>query len=142
MTGLRPAQIEWRRPRHETVLLVLVALGALLVVHPPGAQDTSRICVTRSIVHGSLSATSCLAGNGDRAEFGGRFYTDKAPGVSFLAIPAAQIVRLGPPPWHHDGDLRLWAVRWRPGGSRCSCAHCCSAAWPKESRRAGAARRS
>lgn len=116
MTGLRPALIEWRRPRHETVLLVFVALGALLVVHPPGAQDTSRICVTRSIVHGSLSATSCLAGNGDRAEFGGRFYTDKAPGVSFLAIPAAQIVRLGPPPWRHDGDLRLWAVRLATGG--------------------------
>ena len=142
MTPLRPVRIEWRRPRHETVLLVLVALGALLVVHPPGAQDTSRMCVTRSIVHGSLSATSCLAGNGDRAEFGGRFYTDKAPGVSFLAIPAAQIVRLGPPRGTTTATCGSGRCAWRPAGSRCSCAPCCSAASPKGSRRAGAARRS
>ena len=75
------------------------------------------MCVTRSIVHGSLSATTCLAGNGDRAEFGGRFYTDKAPGVSFLAIPAAQAVRLGPAA---RGTTRATCgsgrCGWRPGG--------------------------
>jgi hypothetical protein len=117
--GLRrlpePTRIAWRRPRHELLLLALVAIGTLLVVHPPGAQDLSRICITRAVVHGHLSATSCLQGSNDRAEFAGRFYTDKAPGVSFLAIPAAQAVRLGPPPWH-AADLRLWAVRVSTGG--------------------------
>ena len=75
------------------------------------------MCVTRSVVHGSLSATTCLQGSGDRAEFGGRFYTDKAPGVSFLADSRrAGACGSGRPPWHHEGDLRLWAVRLATGG--------------------------
>ena len=75
------------------------------------------MCVTRSIVHGSLSADGCLDPDGDRASFGGHLYTDKAPGISFVAVPVAELVRLGPPDtWEHWGDLRLWATRLATGG--------------------------
>jgi hypothetical protein len=112
-----PAPLPWRRPRHELLLLALVALGTLTVVFPPGAQDVSRMCLTRAVVHGSLAADGCLAGATDMASFGGHLYSDKAPAVSFLAIPAAEIVRLpAPSEWHPTGDLRLWAVRLSTGG--------------------------
>lgn len=75
------------------------------------------MCVTRAVVHGSLSADACLTSGTDYAAFGGHLYSDKAPAVSFLAIPAAEIVRLpGPSGWHPSGDLRLWAVRLSTGG--------------------------
>lgn len=112
-----PVPFAWRRPRHELLLLVLVAVATLSVVHPAGAQDTSRMCLTEAIVHGRLSADACLAGNLDRADFGTNFYSDKTPGVSVLAIPAAELVGLpGPQEWHPSGDLRLWAVRFSTGG--------------------------
>jgi hypothetical protein len=113
---IRRSGFAWRRPRHELVLLGLVVVGTLLAVHPPGAQDTSRMCVTRAIPHGSLSANACLAGTLDRAEFRGHLYTDKPPGVSFLAVPAAAAVGLQPGSWNANGDLRLWVVRFSTGG--------------------------
>lgn len=105
------------RPRHELLLLALVGAASLSVVLPVGAQDVSRLCVTRALPHASLSADNCLSAGPDRAEHGGHLYTDKAPGLSALAVPAAEAVRLGPPPrWHHSGDLRVWAVRLSTGG--------------------------
>lgn len=112
-----PVPFVWRRPRHERLLLVLVAVATLSVVHPTSAQDTSRMCLTRSIVHGRLTVDGCDAANPDRAAFGGQLYSDKPPGISFLAVPAAELVRLpAPPAWHSSGDLRLWAVRLSTGG--------------------------
>ncbi|HEX4323008.1 MAG TPA: hypothetical protein VHZ77_00090 [Gaiellaceae bacterium] len=107
----------WARPRHELLLLGLVALAMLSIMRPPGAQDTSRMCLTRALVHGHLSADTCLDPNGDRAAFGGHLYSDKPPGISVFAIPMAQAVRLpGPSRWSRDGDVRLWAVRLSTGG--------------------------
>jgi hypothetical protein len=102
----------WTRPKRELLLLALVAAAALSVVVPTGAQDVSRLCLTRALVHGKLSNDRCLAGNFDRASYGGHLYSDKAPGLSALAIPAAELVRLPPPArWKDTGDLRLWAIR-------------------------------
>ena len=112
------APFPWARPRHERLLLLLVAVAALTVVQPHGAQDVSRMCLTLAVPHARLSADSCLAGNGDRASFGGHSYSDKAPGVSFLAIPVAEAVRLPQPAgWDGGGALRLWAVRLSTGGT-------------------------
>src|SRR5579872_4813315 len=102
----------WGRPRHEIVLLVLVAAAALSIVQPFGAQDTSRLCLTRAVVHGHLSGGACLLSGVDRASYGGRLYSDKAPGLSFLAVPAVVLVQLpSPSAWVRSGDLRLWVVR-------------------------------
>lgn len=114
---LVPSTIPWARPRHEVVLLALVAVATLAVVYPAGAQDVSRMCVTASIARGHLSADDCLKSDLDRAAYGSHLYTDKAPGLSFLAVPVAQLVRLrSPNAWHSSGDLRLWAVRISTAG--------------------------
>jgi hypothetical protein len=115
--SLAPTELPWRAPRHELLLLALVAVAALSVVYPSGAQDVSRLCLTRAAAHGHLSADACLAGAVDVASYGGHLYSDKAPGVSMLAIPVAEAVGLrDPSQWHHTGDLRLWAVRAAVGG--------------------------
>ena len=113
MRHLQPTTLPWRRPRHELVLLALVAAVALTPVRIVSAQDTSRLCLTEALTHGNVEVqASCIQGNFDRALRGGRLYSDKAPGMSVLAIPAAAIVQMAPPPhWRRSGDLGLWVVR-------------------------------
>jgi hypothetical protein len=109
-------ELPWRAPRHELLLLALVALASLSAVYPFGAQDVSRLCLTRAVAHGQLSADSCLAGALDVASYSGHLYSDKAPGVSVLAVPIAEAVGLpAPARWHHR-DLRVWAARAAVGG--------------------------
>jgi hypothetical protein len=106
-----PTSFPWQRPRHELLLLSLVAIVALLPVHRPGDQDLSRFCLTQAIVHGHLSNDACLASSFDKALFNGHLYSDKAPGVSFFAVPLAEAVRLRPVDQIAGADPRLWAVR-------------------------------
>ncbi len=103
-------RLPWDRPRHELLLLALVAVAALSPVHAPNAQDQSRLCLTLALTHGRLSNDACLATSTDRAAFGGHLYSDKAPGMSLLELPAAAAVRLKPPPWP-SASPQLWAIR-------------------------------
>jgi hypothetical protein len=96
---------------------VLVAAASLSIVYPVGAQDYSRMCVTRAIPHGHLWADTCLAGSLDVARYGGHRYSNKAPGIAVLSVPVALLVGLkAPPDWNHSHDFRLWAVRIATGG--------------------------
>jgi hypothetical protein len=102
----------------ERLVLALVALAALTVVHVAGPQDDTRVAFTRSIVQGKLTVPNELF---DRAVYGGRSYSDKAPGISFLAVPAYAAERAAganprPRRWDSEGDLRLWALRVASGG--------------------------
>jgi hypothetical protein len=105
------AALPWARPRHELLLLVLVAVAALTPIYRFGEQDRSRLCLTEAIGHGRLANDACLAPGLDRASFGGHLYSDKPPGMSLLELPAAAAVRLGPPERWASEPLRLWGVR-------------------------------
>jgi hypothetical protein len=101
----------WRRPRHELLLLTLVAVAALTPVYRFGEQDRSRLCLTEAIAHGRVSNDACLASALDRASYDGHLYSDKAPGISLLQLPAAEALRLGPHDrWPHE-PFRIWGVR-------------------------------
>jgi hypothetical protein len=107
--------LPWARPRHELLLIALVALATLTVLQPPNTQDRSRLCLSRAIVAGRLHADRCLirSETEDRSVYGGHLYTDKAPGLSVLEIGPAELVRLPPPSpgrWAAEGDVRLWLV--------------------------------
>ena len=93
------------KPRHEVLLLVLVAVAALSPLYVV-SQDNSRLCLTRAIVHGRLYDDGCFGL--DRATYKGHDYSDKAPGLSFIELPVAEALRL-PEQLHADG--RLWIVR-------------------------------
>lgn len=109
---LRPTALPWRKPRHELLLLVLVGVAALSPVYVVSTQDVTRLCLTRALVHGHLTIQPCAGKTIDQAKYNNHSYTDKAPGLSVLAVPAAEAVRLPPPrSWTFEGDPRLWAVR-------------------------------
>jgi hypothetical protein len=100
-------------------VLALVALAVLPVVELAGPQDRTRYELTRHLVlQRSLSIEPGLF---DRAVYAGRTYSDKAPGMSFLAIPVFELERLvgvarAPRDWASEGDLSLWGIRVATSG--------------------------
>ncbi len=112
MTNSRP----WQRPRHEHLLLALVAVAALLPVYGVNAQDQSRLCLSRALVHGHLSNDECLSTSFDRSRYGGHLYSDKAPGLSVIEIPADEALLAQPVQDGPEFSLRLWGVRMFASG--------------------------
>jgi hypothetical protein len=109
--------IPWARPKHELLLLVLVALAALTPIYAVSAQDISRLCLTRSLLEGHLSISPCVGHAFDQARFSTRAYSDKAPGMSVLALPATAALGLpAPSRWRPSRDASVWAVRVLTGG--------------------------
>jgi hypothetical protein len=102
------------RYRLEPLVLVLVALAALPGISLAGPQDRTRYELTRHLV---LYHTLVLENNlFDRALYHGRTYSDKAPGVSFAAVPGYELERAAgiakaPREWASEGDGSLWLVR-------------------------------
>jgi len=63
-------------------------------------NENSRLDLTMAIVdEGRLTIDSYYNNTGDRAYYNGHYYSDKAPGMSFLAIPIYTVYKLihGPP---------------------------------------------
>jgi hypothetical protein len=101
--------------RHErALLLALVALAALPPISLAGPQDRTRYELTRHVaVYGTIELENDLF---DRALYHGHTYADKAPGMSFLAVPSFELERAvgiakAPAQWHAEGDGSLWLVR-------------------------------
>jgi hypothetical protein len=100
--------------RFEPLVLALVALAALPPISLTGPQDRTRYELTRHLV---LYHTLVLEPNlFDRSLFEGRTYSDKAPGMSFLAVPAFELERAtgiakAPVEWEAKGDPSLWLIR-------------------------------
>ena len=90
---------------------MLVAFAALTPVAVVTPQDQSRLCLTQALLHGHLFNDGCLASSFDKASYGGHLYTDKAPGVSMLALPSVALLDPGPPQRWSNDDLRLWGIR-------------------------------
>ena len=98
-------------------MIALVAVAALPVVNVVNAQDVSRLGLTRNFAqHGSLELDAYAAKRLDRARYHGRWYTDKAPGLSFAALAPYGILSattsVKPESrWELEGDLQLWFFR-------------------------------
>jgi hypothetical protein len=100
--------------RTELLVLGLVALATLPIMGLAGPQDRTRYELTRHIV---LYRTLTIEGGFyDRAQYHGKTYSDKAPGMSFLAVPVFETERLigiarAPHDWTQKGDPVLWLIR-------------------------------
>jgi len=103
--------LPWARPRHELLLLALAAVVALSPFYGPNAQDVSRLCLASALQHGHLSNDDCLSDELDKAFYGGHYYSDKAPGLSVLELPVANVVHLPPVQHIWKPDRGLWAIR-------------------------------
>jgi hypothetical protein len=94
------------------VLLTLVAIVAFLPLQAKSAQDSSHFCLSRALLHGRLSLDDCAGLSLDHSRYGGHLYSNKAPGVPLLAIPAVLATGLPlPVSQHPPRDWRLDAVR-------------------------------
>jgi hypothetical protein len=84
----------WRRYPRERLLLALVAVSTLGVINPPNVQDITRLSLSRSIAErGSVNIDPYHRLTTDRAFYDGHWYSDKAPGLSLLAIPTVEALR-------------------------------------------------
>jgi hypothetical protein len=110
--------------RREAAVVVLVALAALSVVNIANPQDISRLGLTQALARdGSVRIDRYASGSFDKAVYAGHTYSDKAPGMSFLALVPYEAERAAGQPlpaqtssWHREGDLRVWAIRLLTGG--------------------------
>jgi hypothetical protein len=106
-----PSRLPWGRPRHELLLLALVAAAALPVVQHVETEDATRMCLTVALARGHLYNDVCFPAAGS-AVAGGHSYANVAPGVSALAVPVETLVRLqNPSSLSGKAGLRLWLVR-------------------------------
>jgi hypothetical protein len=83
--------------RRVTTLIFLSSLLAYLYVFPHWLDwnQNTRIDLAMAIVErGTLQIDDYVSNTGDYAEFNGHAYSDKAPGLSFLAAPAYTVARI------------------------------------------------
>lgn len=83
--------------RFRVEILLFLVLLACYAYFPPRWADwnqNSRLNLTLAIVDdGSFQIDRFVANTGDYAKYNGRYYSDKAPGTSFLAVPVYAAVR-------------------------------------------------
>jgi hypothetical protein len=111
--------------RREWLVLLLVVLGTFPLDSVETAQDSSRLALTTQIVlRGTINIDPYWQQTIDRAFANGHWYTDKAPGVSLLAVPALEVSRavdaVTKPGDRHEGvwlrTWTLWGLRLWSGG--------------------------
>ena len=108
-----------RAYRREWIVVILVWASALSFFHEVGPQDITRLALTESIVlDGSLRIDRWQDQTVDKAVYRGHYYSDKAPGMSFLAIPSFVVLRslgvlreanVAPGIWKDRSDL--WTLQ-------------------------------
>jgi hypothetical protein len=81
--------------RRSIVLAVALLASYAYFYEGGGWNQNTRFDLVRAIVERHTVRIDAYAGNtGDRAEFEGHFYTDKAPGASLTAVPAVALARV------------------------------------------------
>lgn len=80
--------------RHEWLLLAVLGVIAFSFFHRVGPQDITRLALAQAITeHHSLRIDRWQSQTVDKAVYRGRYYSDKAPGISFLAVPGLLALR-------------------------------------------------
>ena len=116
--------LPWRGYPREWLVLLLVALAAFGPVYADGWPDITRLALTQAIVDDHTVRIDRFASQtGDKAVYRGHFYTDKAPGISFLAVVPFAVFRAAGvvvPPKSANGvwyvPRSLWLFRLLTGG--------------------------
>jgi hypothetical protein len=118
--------VAWRRYPLEPFVLALVALAAFSPLYVPDWQDGSRLALTQALALDGTVRTDRYQTrfSGDVAFFDGHYYSDKAPGMSFVALPGFEALRaagqIGPQERRYgifgQASLPLWFLRLTTSG--------------------------
>lgn len=116
----------WRGYPREAVLLACLAIVGLSPLYVANWQDGSRLALTHAIALDGTVRTDPYQRqfSGDVAYRDGHYYSDKAPGMSFLALPAFEVLRatdvIGPREERHGAlgpaSVPLWILRVATSG--------------------------
>lgn len=88
------AQRPARGPGAGSILVIVLLAAAFFIRRGPMWNADSRIFLTASIVdRGQVNIDPFASQTGDLAQFGGHAYLDKAPGLSFAAVPVYVVVK-------------------------------------------------
>jgi hypothetical protein len=80
--------------RERTLLFVLLFVSFAYFYQAGGWNQNSRFALVRAITNeGTLNIDPFRNATGDKAEFQGHFYSDKAPGIALAAVPVVAAVR-------------------------------------------------
>src|ERR1700681_4975950 len=81
--------------RNTAILLGLVIFFSFIYFYEGGGwNQNSRFDLLRAVVEGhTLQIDAYHANTQDKAHFRGHYYSDKAPGLVFLAVPFAAMAR-------------------------------------------------
>lgn len=90
----------FRAPKNVWIVFFLLALVYAYFYHEPEYNGNSRLGLTAAIVQeGRLTIDSFHEGSGfatgDKSEYNGHYYTDKAIGSSLLAVPPYAVIYWG-----------------------------------------------
>lgn len=87
------ALLPFRPFAREWLVLALIAVTTFAVVQFPNTQDRTRLSLTQAILEHGDTTIERYGVQVDRARHGRHLYTDKAPGLSLVAVPAVALVR-------------------------------------------------
>jgi hypothetical protein len=111
---IRRAARSLGRRRHLVAFLFLaLALGSLQ--QGPGFNQTSHYALTRALAHGSTSIDRELPhvgqlSTGDVTIRNGHTYSNKAPGLAFVSVPAFLVAKAAGVATTGDPTTMLWAI--------------------------------
>jgi hypothetical protein len=95
------------------LLAAAILFAAFSLAYGEGWPDVSRLALTQSVAYdGTLRIDRFARQTEDRADFGGHSYSDKAPGVSFLALPSLEAARGVGAVGATERKVGVWLDRW------------------------------
>src|SRR5919202_337508 len=99
--------------RRHLLLAATILFGALSFAYGAGWPDVSRLALTQSVAYdGTLRIDRFARQTEDRADFGGHSYSDKAPGLSFLALTSLEAARGLGLVGSYERGYGVWLDRW------------------------------
>src|SRR5262245_61499417 len=84
---------EARRGRLGLVAVLLLALGAAMIVPALGWNQTSHYAQVRAVGQGQTTIDAWQWQTGDKGFRDGHWYSDKAPGLALVSLPAYELLR-------------------------------------------------
>ncbi|HXG75705.1 MAG TPA: hypothetical protein VNJ53_03965 [Gaiellaceae bacterium] len=100
--------------RYDWLVVLLLTMIAFSFFYKVGPQDITRLALAQAVVQdGSLRIDRWRKQTVDRGYYEGHYYADKAPGMSFLAIPLLAALRATGNVTERNEARGIWKVRWK-----------------------------